>query len=86
MSSQCRSCQAPIQWVITERGVMMPLDADPQPDGNIILTVSGARALSTEAKQNAVLLAESTDQALTFYRSHFASCPFAKRHRKKKNL
>jgi hypothetical protein len=32
----CRSCGAPIRWVVTEKGKRIPLDRDPQPDGNIV--------------------------------------------------
>ena len=31
----CRSCDAPIRWVRTVRGNLMPLDAAPDPAGNV---------------------------------------------------
>ena len=35
--STCRSCGAAIVWAKTTTGKSMPLDAEPVPDGNIVL-------------------------------------------------
>lgn len=35
--STCRGCGAPIRWVRTIHGGLMPLDAEPDPDGNVEL-------------------------------------------------
>ncbi len=78
MRPTCRSCHAEIVWVVTERGTFMPLDAIPSTVGNIVL-VDGpdggqvARVVST--------LGDGTEQR---WRSHFASCPDAKRHRRRR--
>lgn len=33
----CGSCDAPIIWASTVKGRPMPVDAEPDPDGNILL-------------------------------------------------
>lgn len=40
---QCRACGAPIRWVRTTRGKSMPLDAEPDPTGNV--TIEGGVAV-----------------------------------------
>lgn len=35
--NRCRSCGAEIVWVVTSTGARMPLDAEPNPDGNVEL-------------------------------------------------
>ena len=71
---RCRSCHAPIRWVRTRRGELMPLDADPVADGNVILDDDG----------RAVVLGNQLPLAQpTRYRPHFASCPHADQWRTK---
>lgn len=36
--SACRSCGAAILWARTKNGKAMPLDAEPTPEGNVVLT------------------------------------------------
>lgn len=39
----CRHCGARIRWVVTaKRGKPMPLDAEPSPEGNVVLRADGA--------------------------------------------
>ena len=80
--SECRSCRAPIIWAMTERGKRMPLDADPytgpDPAGLFVFRFDGdgrpyVLAVTPEA---AAALGDAV------YRSHFASCPDAKRWRR----
>lgn len=73
--SVCRSCGAQIRWHRTERGTRMPVDAQPHRDGNIRIDEND--------------VARVTDPGLTLlaeplYRSHFASCPHADQHRKRR--
>lgn len=63
--STCRSCGAQIEWVHTDTGKRMPVDANPVPDGNVI--VDGDRA--TVVAQRPL----GYDGAL--YTSHFSTCP-----------
>lgn len=68
----CSSCGAAIVWAVTERGRRMPLDAGPvaEPVGFILRRehegATGLRAIPAQP----------------VYRSHFASCPDADRHRR----
>jgi hypothetical protein len=41
MSDTCNSCGAPIRWSRTLKGSYMPLDAEPNPDGNVVLYDNG---------------------------------------------
>lgn len=80
--SACKTCQAPVKWARTEAGKNMPLDVDPTtgdlasfPDGNIIVT-------GWAGPLRLVRVAKATDLPGVRYRSHFASCPNAKAHRR----
>lgn len=81
--SGCRSCGAPIRWVVTERGKRIPLDRDPQPDGNIVPILVGgdwvARVLPVDTA------AEYRAQGGDLYRAHFTTCEQADAWRKKRN-
>lgn len=71
LTSTCRSCGAPIIWAHTPNGKSMPLDAEPDPTGNIVLDDGTARV--------------EPNQTLTGTRhtSHFATCPHAETWRKR---
>jgi hypothetical protein len=72
--SQCRSCNADIFWVKTEKGKSMPLDCQTYIDGNIFL------------KDGVAIYAKDDDEAASTeakYKSHFATCPQSKQWRKK---
>ena len=81
--SRCRSCDAPIVWVITQKGKRMPVDAEP------VVASRGFRideTLLDEAQQgfNDEDLRPGKDLLATFtaepakderlYQSHFATC------------
>jgi hypothetical protein len=71
----CRSCKAPIIWAKTNSGKNIPLDAEPCTDGNIC--IKDGLAVVVSDKQGGVW-------PLPFYKSHFATCPNAKQHRRPK--
>ncbi len=76
----CRSCGARIIWVtMAATGKKNPLDAKPNPAGNVTAIENG---------QGIVLKGESLAQAkadgMTLYLSHFATCPNSLSHRKPK--
>lgn len=77
MNSTCKSCGAAIRWVTMPSGKRMPLDAAPHPDGHIAIHSDGLRA----AVLSTIELAEYRGR-VDLYRSHFATCPQADRHRK----
>jgi hypothetical protein len=82
----CRSCGAAIIWVKTETGKAIPLDAEPTEGGNIIISVLGdgvevahvETVIETKAR-----LACPIPAGRTAFLSHFATCPEAKKWRRK---
>lgn len=75
---RCRSCEAPVRWVYTEKGRRMPLDPDPytgpEPTGLFVIRPGDiALAVPPDAFPGEPL-----------YRSHFATCPNAASHRRAK--
>ena len=40
-TAPCRSCGAPVVWVRWPSGRRCPLDAQPRPDGNIVVDADG---------------------------------------------
>jgi hypothetical protein len=73
MSQRCRSCNAPIKWAYTIKGKRIPLDPNPSPEGNIEL-INGI----------AEVVGPSDNPADIRHISHFATCPNANKHRRKK--
>jgi hypothetical protein len=78
---KCRSCGASLLWVIMRgTGRANPLNPEPSPNGNIVLTDRVATNGSPIATAAA---APNSDQVR--YVSHFATCPKAKSFRKRYN-
>lgn len=73
-TTTCRSCGASIFFAPTSAKRLMPLDAEPHPEGNVILDRHGV------AEVHPVGMAPGAVR----YRSHFASCSNAAAHRKTK--
>lgn len=70
--SACRQCGAPIRWVKTAKhGKQMPLDAEPTPEGTVLLRPDDGAAVVLDIPDRDRLLA----QGAVVYRAHFASCP-----------
>ncbi len=70
----CESCAAEIRWVTLESGRPMPLDPAPHPNGNIIVGIGG---------RYRVLDGSQLPAEVAAWRSHFATCPHASRHRRR---
>jgi hypothetical protein len=84
--SRCRSCGAPIVWAETEAGRRMPVDADTDPDGNVLVVpdpVTGELVALIDSEAKPLAKRERTWPEGTRHRSHFATCPNASTHRKK---
>jgi hypothetical protein len=62
-------------------GRSIPLDPADHPEGNLVLSADGTLATIVTKAQLAELRSES-GTPVPAYRSHFASCQFAARHRK----
>jgi hypothetical protein len=76
----CRSCGAPIVWVITANGKQMPLDPEPADDGNVWVTGvwAGRRTVAVGLTGADV----PRNEALR-YVSHFVTCKDAATWRKR---
>jgi hypothetical protein len=70
----CKSCNAAILWAETPNGKRMPLDAQPVPNGNIVLV---------DGKATVIGHGETRDGREAWL-SHWATCPSAAQHRKPK--
>jgi hypothetical protein len=71
---RCRSCNAAIRWVTTEKGKGHPLNPDPDAGGNVVFvgpTEQGAVHFMTKDE-----MAAPTSRPR--YTSHFATCPQAR--------
>ena len=63
-TGKCRGCHAPLRWARTESGKAIPLDPEPVPDGNIVVTDSGIAHFL-----------RATEMATSErYVSHFSTC------------
>ncbi len=69
-----RTCRAEILMVPTVTGKYLPVDADPQPDGSVVIEVD----LLGEPYAQVVNLAgvqEATKRGVPLYMPHHATCP-----------
>ncbi len=72
MSAKCSACGAPIIWAKHEKsGKPNPIDADPCPDGNVLLRGDFYMLVPK---------AERVDWP-KLHKSHFSTCPEAQRFR-----
>jgi len=76
-TEKCRTCEAPIIWAVTERGKPMPVDAEPTPDGTVLLEPLG---LGFRAR---VLPAHRAFGRKDLRKSHFVLCPDAPKWRRR---
>ncbi len=79
MPIPCKTCGAPLIFALTAKGRRMPLDPDPVAGGNLLLTQE-----ATELRA-AVVDSLSQPVARPLYRSHFAVCPGAATHRRRRS-
>ena len=71
VTTQCRSCRAPVIWAVTRAGKRIPLDAAPSATGNLVYV--GQQLDGTEV----VGAPRDGDPPEFRYVSHFATCPDA---------
>jgi hypothetical protein len=79
----CTSCGAQILFVETEKGRMNPLDPQPNPSGNVVIV----KRISDGHEIAKTLGPWSGEEyhALPHYTSHFATCPHAADHRRRRD-
>lgn len=80
----CRACQAEIIFAQTNRisqgrPVMMPVDAEPSPRGNVMLDHRDGKYYAGVLGKNQA--AGARDNGVTLHTAHFATCPQADRFR-----
>ena len=79
--SNCRSCEAPIVWCVSDSGKNMPMDADSSEDGTFgIIERDGESPLTVFHKKLVAHGLEAEDVEL--HTSHHATCPDANKWRK----
>lgn len=69
--SKCKGCQAAVVWCRTAAGKWIPVDAKPNPEGNLVLRES----LQAASPKIAVVVNLFTDPELERYMPHHATCP-----------
>lgn len=70
---RCRSCDAPIWWTLSEKTrKRMPLDAEPQPHGNVIIETRAGVPLAVTLRKSDPRREVDT---IPKYVSHHATCP-----------
>ncbi|MEU5939392.1 hypothetical protein ABZ807_09395 [Micromonospora sp. NPDC047548] len=77
-TEQCRTCQAPIIWAVTDRDKDMPVDAQPSDKGNVALSVDDKGRVRARVVP-AHLAFGRKDLRL----SHFVGCPDAPKWRRR---
>ena len=77
----CRSCGAAIRFIGTERGRLIPVDDF---ELHFIPNTQGDEMLVTETGRVIKGFLSNNEEAITGYRSHFATCPNADAHRKER--
>jgi hypothetical protein len=75
--SNCRSCRAPVTWVLTVNGRKMPLDPKPTDDGNVAVR----RDERGDMRGHVLREGEEPKAGERRFTSHFATCPNAGQHR-----
>lgn len=64
----CRWCGEQIALVRTEKGRVMPLDPEPNDEGNVIVTTDGGKVVAHVTKKG------GTPLIGTLFMPHFATC------------
>lgn len=81
----CRRCKEPMIFAEGAKGGKVPIDPDPVDDGNLVLldAPDDGRLLAvhvSKLEEYASLLGPTLEEltAAPRYKSHFATCPFAR--------
>ena len=84
MSDRCRSCKAAIRWAVwSDSGRPVPLDLEPVENGNVGL--AGARVPGGAPRAFVVPeVQRKRFRAGELYVAHFATCPYADEHRRRR--
>lgn len=80
MADHCSSCKQEIRWAVTAGGHRMPVDPELVPDGNLRLEPAPN---GRTPRVVVVPPAQRVDGEL-LYKPHWATCPFAEQHRRRR--
>ena len=83
--SRCRSCNAPLEWGVTDNGRRIPLDLGLWPDGRLVVVGrrNGSALVVSLSLDQMTRLRSSAGAELQLRRSHFQTCPNADEHRRR---
>jgi hypothetical protein len=85
---RCMSCDEPIRWVVMPSGALTPLDVEPRDDGTIVITTETVGTLTGNTWPRAIVLKRGQPDLFLAdqprYVSHFATCPNAAAHRRRR--
>ena len=76
--ARCNSCHAEAWWAVTTNGKPMLVDQHPVEGGNLVISARTAKGVEVRVLRKG----EDPGEEPT-YRSHFASCPNAREHRRR---
>lgn len=80
MSAECRSCHAPVEWVVNEKsGKRIALDPLPKMTTGTRFVVTGK---GVDEQNREVAMARTCKGQEVGLRAHFASCPDSKSWRR----
>ena len=79
MIGRCRSCNAAVEWAVTELGRKMPLDLGLHGDGRVIVVgrTSKDEAVVVSLELERLRKLRESGVRLMLRRSHFQTCPQA---------
>lgn len=80
----CRSCQAEIVWVVTEKGKAMPCDAAPANGGKFYLFRRPDKIEAFHLNSASESAKNARQRGDKLYVSHFETCPDRDEHRRAK--
>lgn len=80
--SHCRSCAAPIRWAKTLNGKAIPLNAEPDPAGNIALKDTGDPNAPLARVLAGADLFDARTAGTELWLSHYATCPDGQKWRR----
>jgi len=76
--ASCESCHKPVIWAVTVKAKRMPVNAEPEPDGNVALDFRpGMDPLAR------ILTVTRQFGVKNLRKSHFADCPQAAKWRRR---
>jgi hypothetical protein len=79
--ANCRGCNAPIMWAITEEGKRAPLDPEPSSAGNVLIWRKRGLNDPHCATFAGETLATLVAHGVPLRTNHFMTCPVADRFR-----